>query len=46
MTMNEKLFERIKQVYDNKAQMNLTREQEMVLDKYYRKFVRGGGANY
>lgn len=42
MTMNEKLFERIKQVYDNKAQMNLTREQEMVLDKYYRKFVRGG----
>lgn len=42
MTMNEKLFERVKAVYDNKAQLNLTREQEMVLDKYYRKFVRGG----
>lgn len=42
MTMNEKLFARIKTVYGNKATLNLTREQEMVLDKYYRMFVRGG----
>ena len=42
MTMNETLFARVKTVYDNKATLNLTREQEMVLDKYYRMFVRGG----
>lgn len=42
MTMNEILFARVKTVYDNKATLNLTREQEMVLDKYYRMFVRGG----
>ena len=42
MTMNEPLFARIKAIYDNKANLGLTREQEMVLDKYYRMFVRGG----
>ena len=42
MTMNEPLFARIKTIYDNKATLGLTREQEMVLDKYYRMFVRGG----
>lgn len=42
MTMNEALFARVKSIYDNKANLGLTREQEMVLDKYYRMFVRGG----
>ena len=42
MTMNETLFTRVKTIYDNKANLGLTREQEMVLDKYYRMFVRGG----
>ncbi len=42
MTMNEPLFARIKTIYDQKADLGLTREQEMVLDKYYRMFVRGG----
>lgn len=42
MTMNETLFTRVKAIYDNKANLGLTREQEMVLDKYYRMFVRGG----
>lgn len=42
MTMNETLFARVKIIYDNKANLGLTREQEMVLDKYYRMFVRGG----
>ena len=42
MTMNEALFTRIKALYDNKANLDLTREQEMVLDKYYRTFVKGG----
>ena len=42
MTMNEALFTRIKALYDDKANLGLTREQEMVLDKYYRMFVKGG----
>lgn len=42
MTMSEPLFARVKAIYDNKENLNLTREQEMVLDKYYRMFVRGG----
>ena len=42
MTMNEALFARIKTLYDDKANLGLTREQEMVLDKYYRMFVKGG----
>lgn len=42
ITMNERLFKRVKEIYDNKATLGLTREQEMVLEKYYRMFVRGG----
>ena len=42
MTMNEALFARIKALYDDKVNLGLTREQEMVLDKYYRMFVKGG----
>lgn len=40
--LNEKLFERIKTVYTNKEQENLSGEQLQVLDKYYKEFVRGG----
>ena len=42
MTMNEELFHRVKILYDSKHAIGLTREQEMVLDKYYRMFVKGG----
>ena len=42
MTMNEALFARIKALDDDKANLGLTREQEMVLNKYYRMFVKGG----
>ena len=42
ITMNEALFARIKVLYDDKANLNLTREEEMLLDKYYRMFVKGG----
>ena len=42
MTMNEALFARVKALYDAKAELGLSREQEMVLDKYYRMFVKGG----
>ncbi|MGL5684126.1 MAG: M3 family metallopeptidase [Marinifilaceae bacterium] len=40
MLLNDKLFTRVKSVYEN--QNNLTTEQKQVLDKYYTNFVRGG----
>ena len=40
--MNDKLFRRIKEVYDNKEHLNLDKEQQMLLDKTYKHFVRGG----
>lgn len=40
--LNEQMFKRVKEVYDQKASGNLTTEQDRVLDKYYRRFVRGG----
>ncbi|GAB4138258.1 MAG: M3 family metallopeptidase [Ignavibacteriales bacterium] len=42
INLNEKLFKRIKSVYDEKDKLNLTKEQSILLDKYYKKFVRGG----
>ncbi len=40
--MNAKLFQRIKAVYDQKDDLDLTAEQDMLLEKYYKDFVRGG----
>ncbi|MCI0514703.1 M3 family metallopeptidase [candidate division KSB1 bacterium] len=40
--LNEKLFQRIKAVYAQKAQLKLTTEQQRLLEKYYQDFVRGG----
>ena len=40
--LNAKLFARIKAVYEQRDQLGLTPEQEMVLTQYYRDFVRGG----
>jgi len=40
--LNEKLFARIKSVYEQKEEIDLTPEQSMLLKKYYRDFVRGG----
>ncbi|MCK7519115.1 MAG: hypothetical protein MZV64_16000 [Ignavibacteriales bacterium] len=40
--LNEKLFERIKILYDEKETLNLTTEQNRVLENYYIDFVRGG----
>ena len=42
INLNGKLFARIKTVYDNQNNENLTTEQKMVLEKYYNNFVRGG----
>jgi peptidyl-dipeptidase Dcp len=39
---NEALFQRIKTVYDQRDQLDLTQEQSTLLEKYYQDFVRGG----
>ncbi len=40
--LNEDLFHRIKEVYDNQKNFNLDTEQTRLLDKIYKRFVRGG----
>jgi peptidyl-dipeptidase Dcp len=40
--LNAKLFEKVKDVYDKKDNLELTTEQKMLLTKIYRDFVRGG----
>lgn len=42
INLNEDLFKRVKTVYDNKDKMDLTTEENKVLEKYYKDFVRGG----
>ncbi len=42
--MNPYLFERVKYLYDRKAELGLTREQERVLDDMYKSFERNGVA--
>ncbi|HOW09880.1 MAG TPA: M3 family metallopeptidase [Bacteroidales bacterium] len=40
--LNPGLFKRVKQVYDNQAQFNLTPEQKFILENLYKEFVRNG----
>ncbi|MEN8162523.1 MAG: M3 family metallopeptidase [Acidobacteriota bacterium] len=40
--MNEGLFARVKAVYDARESMGLPTESARLLDKHYRRFVRGG----
>jgi len=40
--LNPELFKRIKAVYDKKDELNLNPEQQMLLTKIYKGFVRGG----
>ena len=40
--MNAGLFAKVKAVYDRKAELGLTTEQERVLDETYRDFVKNG----
>ena len=42
INLNDKLFKRIKSVYEQKEKLDLTGEQNRLLDKIYKKFVRGG----
>lgn len=40
--LNKELFEKVKAVYDKRDRLNLTVEQDTLLDKTYKVFVRGG----
>ena len=40
--LNKALFERVKTVYDQKENLDLTKEQEMLLDQKYKAFTRNG----
>ncbi|WP_224489009.1 M3 family metallopeptidase [Robertkochia flava] len=40
--LNEKLFERVKAVYESRAALDLTPEQSMLLEKKYKSFSRNG----
>ena len=39
---NEKLFKRIKSVYENQAEFNLSDDQKFLLENLYKTFVRNG----
>ena len=40
--LNERLFARVKAVYDNKQALNLTAEQKKILENIYDRFVNSG----
>ena len=42
ISMNEALFQRVKQVYDRREVFNLNVAQTRLLEHYYKEFVRGG----
>ncbi len=42
--LNDKLFVRVKKLYDSRATLGLTPEQTRLLEDYYKSFVRSGAA--
>ena len=42
VTLNEKLFQRVKEVYNQKGTLNLSPEQTTLLDNNYKSFSRNG----
>ena len=42
ITLNEKLFKRVKVVYEQRNTLNLTPEEQTLLDKRYKSFSRNG----
>jgi peptidyl-dipeptidase Dcp len=42
VNLNDGLFKKVKSVYDKKDNLELTTEQNKLLEKYYKMFVRGG----
>ncbi|SHM98828.1 peptidyl-dipeptidase Dcp [Polaribacter sp. KT 15] len=42
ITLNEELFNRVKAVFNNREDLKLSPEQEMLLEKQYKSFARNG----
>ena len=42
INLNEGLFQKIKAVYEQKGSLDLNPEQKMLLEKTYKRFIRGG----
>ncbi|HEX2969076.1 MAG TPA: M3 family metallopeptidase [Bacteroidales bacterium] len=42
ITLNEKLFERVLRLYEKREELNLTTEQQILLERKYRGFMLGG----
>jgi peptidyl-dipeptidase Dcp len=42
--LNEKLFAKVKKLYDNRTTLGLTAEQTRLLEDYYKSFIRSGAA--
>ncbi|MGE5456921.1 MAG: M3 family metallopeptidase [Methanococcaceae archaeon] len=42
INLNEKLFEKVKSIYDEREKLNLSDEQKTLLNNYYSEFVREG----
>lgn len=42
LTMNDKLFERIKHIYDNRDSIGLAPDQKRAVEDYYKKFTLNG----
>ena len=42
INLNKNLFKRVKIIFDNRGTLDLTPEQEMLLDKQYKSFARNG----
>ena len=44
ITLNEALFARVKSVFDDRKNLNLNAEQQMLLEKQYKGFARNGAS--
>ncbi len=42
--LNEKIFVKVKKLYDNRTSLNLNGEQNRLLENYYKNFIRSGAA--
>lgn len=42
--LNDKIFAKVKTLYDTRDQLGLTPEQNRILEKYYKDFIRSGAA--
>lgn len=42
--LNDKIYQKVKQLYDQRASLGLTAEQNRLLENYYKDFIRSGAA--